>query len=146
VPVVGIERSTAMADQLRAKDVEQRINVTMGDMASTRLDGSYRLVYLVFNAIGLLISQDEQVKCFVNAADHLEPGGFFVIEVGVPDCVARRPAKTLMCSPTPLALWVTTATSTSSGSRQCRTTSPLAGRVCASSSRRFGRCGRRSST
>jgi SAM-dependent methyltransferase len=85
VPVSGIELSTAMAERLRAKDPEQRINVTIGDMATTRIDGSYRLVYLVFNAIGNLTSQDQQVACFVNAATHLEPGGVFVIEVGVPD-------------------------------------------------------------
>src|SRR5258706_595337 len=74
-----------MAAQLRAKDLEQRINVAIGDMATTRLDGSFRLVYLVFNAIGLLTTQDQQVACFVNAAAHLELGGLFVIEVGVPD-------------------------------------------------------------
>jgi SAM-dependent methyltransferase len=85
VPVSGIELSTAMADQLRAKDLEQRVTVTIGDMATTRVDGSFRLVYLVFNAIGLLTTQDQQVACFVNGATHLAPGGVFMIEVGVPD-------------------------------------------------------------
>jgi SAM-dependent methyltransferase len=85
VPMSGIELSTAMAERLRAKDSEQRINVTIGDMAKTRVEGSYRLIYLVFNAIGNLTTQDKQVACFVNAAAHLEPGGYFVIEVGVPD-------------------------------------------------------------
>jgi SAM-dependent methyltransferase len=83
--VSGIEFSAAMADQLRAKDDAQRIEVTMGDMATTRVDGSFRLVYLVFNTIGNLTTQDQQVACFANAAAHLEPGGYFVIEVGVPD-------------------------------------------------------------
>ena len=85
VPVSGIDLSTAMVEQLRAKDGAQRIEVTIGDMATTRVRGSFRLVYLVFNTIGNLTSQDQQVACFANAAAHLEPGGCFVIEVGVPD-------------------------------------------------------------
>jgi SAM-dependent methyltransferase len=84
VPVAGIEFSTAMAGRLRAKDEAGRIDVTIGDMATTRVDRSFRLVYLVFNTIGNLTTQDEQVACFANAAAHLEPGGYFVIEVGVP--------------------------------------------------------------
>jgi Methyltransferase domain len=85
VPVSGIESSTAMAERLRAKDPEQRVDVTIGDMATTRVDGTFRLVYLVYNTIGNLTTQDEQVACFANAAAHLEPMGCFVIEVGVPD-------------------------------------------------------------
>lgn len=85
VPVSGIELSPAMAERLAAKDVEQRIDVTIGDMATTRVGGSFRLVYLVFNTIGNLTTQDQQVACFANAAAHLEPGGCFVIEVVVPD-------------------------------------------------------------
>ena len=85
VRVAGIELSTAMADRLRTKDPERRVEVTMGDMATTRVPGSFSLVYLVFNTIGNLTTQDQQVACFANAAAHLEPGGCFVIEVGVPD-------------------------------------------------------------
>jgi SAM-dependent methyltransferase len=85
VPVTGIELSAAMAAQLRAKDPEQRVAVTLGDMATTRVEGSFRLVYLVYNTIGNLATQDQQVACFANAAAHLGPGGCFVIEVGVPD-------------------------------------------------------------
>lgn len=85
IPVSGIDLSTAMVDRLRAKDSERRIDVTMGDIASTRVEGSFRLVFLVFNTIGNLFTQDRQVACFANAAAHLEPGGYFVIEVGVPD-------------------------------------------------------------
>jgi SAM-dependent methyltransferase len=85
VPVCGIELSTDMVTQLRAKDEAQLVDVTIGDMATTRLEGTFRLVYLVFNTIGNLTTQDQQVDCFANAAAHLEPGGFFVIEVGVPD-------------------------------------------------------------
>jgi SAM-dependent methyltransferase len=85
VPVSGIDLSTAMVERLRAKDGAQRIDVTIGDIATTRVDGGFRLVYLVFNTIGNLTTQDQQVACFANAAAHLEPGGCFVIEVGVPD-------------------------------------------------------------
>jgi SAM-dependent methyltransferase len=85
VPVSGIELSVPMAGQLRAKDDAERINVTIGDMATTRVDGIFGLVYLVFNGIGNLTTQDQQVACFANAAAHLEPGGLFLIEVGVPD-------------------------------------------------------------
>jgi SAM-dependent methyltransferase len=85
VPVSGIELSTAMADRLRAKDGAQQIEVTIGDMATTRVAGRFRLVYLVFNTIGNLTTQDQQVACFANAAAHLEPGGCFLIEVVVPD-------------------------------------------------------------
>jgi SAM-dependent methyltransferase len=85
VPVSGIELSTAMAGQLLAKDGAQDIKLTMGDMTTTRVGGSFRLVYLVYNTIGNLTTQDEQVACFANAAAHLEPGGCFVIEVVVPD-------------------------------------------------------------
>jgi len=84
VPVTGIELSTAMVAQLQAKDGAALVDVTIGDMATTRVPGTFRLVYLVFNTIGNLITQAEQVACFANAAAHLEPGGCFVVEVGVP--------------------------------------------------------------
>jgi SAM-dependent methyltransferase len=84
VRVCGIELSTAMAERLRAKDHEQQIQVTIGDMTQTRVDGHFGLVYLVYNTIGNVTTQDQQVACFANAAAHLEPGGCFVVEVGVP--------------------------------------------------------------
>jgi hypothetical protein len=85
VPVSGIELSAAMAERLHAKPGSERIDVTVGDMATTRLAGRFRLVYLVFNTIGNLTTQEQQVACFANAAAHLEPGGVFLIEVSVPD-------------------------------------------------------------
>ena len=85
VRVRGIELSTAMAARLHDKDPDRRVEVTIGDMATTRLDDTFGLVYLVYNTIGNLTSQDEQVACFANAAAHLDAGGCFVIEVGVPD-------------------------------------------------------------
>jgi SAM-dependent methyltransferase len=84
VPVAGIELSSDMVEQLTKKPGAEAVDVTIGDMTSTKADGTFRLVYLVFNTIGNLLSQDEQVECFRNAAAHLEPGGCFVIENLVP--------------------------------------------------------------
>jgi SAM-dependent methyltransferase len=85
VPVTGIELSAPMVARLREKADEVAIPVVMGDMATTTAPGEYALVYLVFNTISNLLTQDEQVACFRNAARHLEPGGRFVIELWVPD-------------------------------------------------------------
>ncbi|HLI74404.1 MAG TPA: class I SAM-dependent methyltransferase [Acidimicrobiales bacterium] len=84
VRVHGIDLSQAMVDQMRAKPGGEDVEVTIGDFATTAVPGSFRLAYLVFNTISNLTTQDEQVACFCNVADHLEPGGCFVIEVGVP--------------------------------------------------------------
>lgn len=84
VPVTGIELSEPMVEQLRSKVTVDEIPVTVGDMATARVDGEFSLVYLVFNTIGNLRTQEEQVECFSNAARHLSPGGRFVVEVGVP--------------------------------------------------------------
>lgn len=84
VPVTGIELSTPMVDVLRTKVSEEELPVAVGDMATTHVEGEFALVYLVFNTIGNLRTQEEQVECFHNAARHLSPGGRFVIEVGVP--------------------------------------------------------------
>ena len=80
--VTGLECSQPMIDVLHEKAPE--LPVIPGDMASTLVSGSFSLVYLVFNTIGNLRTQAEQVDCFRNAARHLTPGGRFVIEVGVP--------------------------------------------------------------
>src|SRR3954451_7057764 len=85
VPVTGIELSAPMVARLREKADESTLAVVMGDMATTRAHGSFRLVYLVFNTISNLLTQEEQVACFRNAARHLEPGGRFVIELWVPE-------------------------------------------------------------
>jgi Methyltransferase domain len=84
VSVAGIELSAAMVEQLRQKPGADRIDVAVGDMASARVEGEFGLVYLVFNTIKNLLTQDEQVACFRNAATHLGPGGSFVVEVLVP--------------------------------------------------------------
>jgi SAM-dependent methyltransferase len=83
VPVHGIDLSEAMVARLRAKPGGD-IPVTIGDFATTRVEGTFSLAYLVFNTIMNLTTQDEQVACFENVAAHLEPGGCFVIETGVP--------------------------------------------------------------
>jgi len=84
ISVSDIDLSTAMVERLRSKESGPPIDVTIGDIASTRVQGTFQLVYLVFNTIGNLLTQDRQVACFVNASAHLVPGGCFVIEVGVP--------------------------------------------------------------
>jgi SAM-dependent methyltransferase len=84
VRVHGIDLSEAMVAKLRAKPGAEEIGVTIGDFATTTVDGTFSVAYLVFNTINNLTTQDEQVACFQNVAAHLEPGGCFVIEVGVP--------------------------------------------------------------
>jgi SAM-dependent methyltransferase len=85
VPVHGIDLSEAMVARLRAKSGADEIGFTIGDFATTRVDGTFTLAYLVCNTIMNLTTQDAQVACFQNVATHLEPGGCFVIEVGLPD-------------------------------------------------------------
>jgi len=103
VPVHGIDLSIAMVERLRAKPGAEAIDVTIGDFATTRVERAFSLAYLVFNTINNLTTQDEQVACFQNVAEHLEPGGCFVIEVGVPDLQRLPPGETfrpLYVSPT----------------------------------------------
>jgi SAM-dependent methyltransferase len=85
VEVHGIDLSRAMVARLRAKPGGDAIPVAIGDFATTTMDGTFSLVYLVFNTIMNLTTQDAQVACFRSAAAHLEPGGCFVVEVGVPE-------------------------------------------------------------
>lgn len=82
VAVSGVELSPPMAARLRAKRGD--VPVTVGDMATTRVEGQFALVYLVWNGLGNVRTQDEQVQVFQNAARHLMPRGRFVIELGVP--------------------------------------------------------------
>jgi SAM-dependent methyltransferase len=90
VPVTGIELSAPMIERLRTKVDEDTIPVVVGDMASAVAPGEFTLVYLVYNTISNLLTQEEQVACFRNAARHLAPGGRFVIELWVPE-VRRLP-------------------------------------------------------
>ena len=84
VPVDGIEISPHMVERLRAKIENYPINVTIGDMITTTTNQQYGLVYLVFNTIFNLLTVDDQVRCFENAAHHLSPDGFFVVETALP--------------------------------------------------------------
>ena len=85
VRVAGIDLSTDMVAQLRKKPGGDAIPVAIGDYATTTIDGPFSLVYLVFNSINNQTTQEAQVATFENAAAHLQPGGCFVIEVGVPN-------------------------------------------------------------
>jgi len=85
VAVAGIELCQPMIDQLRTKASAEAIPVVLGDMTTVRADGSFSLVFLVFNGISNVLTQDRQIAVFKNAARHLEPGGRFVIELWVPD-------------------------------------------------------------
>lgn len=84
ISVHGIDLSKAMIARLRDKPGSSEIGVTVGDIATTSVDGLFSVVFLVFNTINNLTTQASQASCFLNAAAHLEPGGCFVIEVGVP--------------------------------------------------------------
>ena len=95
VRVHGIDLSAAMVARLRAKPGGEAIGVTLGDFATTTVEGTFSVAYLVFNTIMNLTTQDEQIACFENVAVHLEPGGCFVIEVGVPELQRLPPGETV---------------------------------------------------
>ena len=96
VRVHGIELSPAMVDVLRAETPPGAIDVTLGDMATTRAPGTYAVAVLVRNTIMNLTTQDRQVECFRNAAAHLDAGGHFVVEVVVPPWQRLPPGETLV--------------------------------------------------
>jgi SAM-dependent methyltransferase len=95
VRVHGIELSPAMVAQLRTKPGAGDIAVTIGDFATTRVDASFNLAYLVRNTIANLTTQAAQVDCFLNVAEHLDPGGCFVIELYIPDLQRLPPGETI---------------------------------------------------
>jgi SAM-dependent methyltransferase len=88
VPVRGIDASRKMVAKLRAKKGGRKLPVTIGDFADVPVAGAYSLVFVVFNTLFALQTQEEQVRCFANVATRLAPGGVFVVEAFVPD-VAR---------------------------------------------------------
>jgi SAM-dependent methyltransferase len=85
VPVHGIDLSIEATARMRAKPGGEAIGLTIGDFSTTRVDGSFRLAYLVYNTVMNLTTQAAQVACFRNVAAHLEPGGCFVIETMIPE-------------------------------------------------------------
>ncbi|MFQ1700736.1 class I SAM-dependent DNA methyltransferase [Loktanella agnita] len=84
VPIQGIELSAAMVAEMRKKECGTPIPVAIGDMTTTRVAGDFALVFLVFNTIDNLTTQEAQCTCFRNAAAHLRPGGRFVVETLIP--------------------------------------------------------------
>jgi SAM-dependent methyltransferase len=95
IRVHGIDLSEAMVARLQAKPGAEQIGVTIGDFATTTVEGRFSVAYLVFNTIMNLTTQDEQVGCFQNVASHLEPGGCFVVEVSIPDLQRLPPGETV---------------------------------------------------
>jgi SAM-dependent methyltransferase len=95
ISVHGIDLSEAMLARLRAKPGAEQIEITVGDFSTTTVEGTFSVAYLVFNTIGNLTTQTAQVACFRNVAAHLEPGGCFVIEVGIPDLQRLPPGETM---------------------------------------------------
>lgn len=83
--VHGIDASEAMIAQLHTKPGGDQIPVTLGNFADVAVDGQFSLIYVVFSTFFVLLTQEEQVRCFENVANHLNPQGFFVIEAYVPD-------------------------------------------------------------
>jgi len=94
VRVHGIDLSEAMVARLRAKPGAESIGVTIGDFATTRVDGTFSVAFLVANTIMNLTTQDAQVACFQNVSSHLEAAGCFVIEVLVPGLRRLPPGET----------------------------------------------------
>lgn len=83
--VHGVDASEPMVARLREKPGGEAIPVTIGDFESVPVDGRYRLIFIVFNTFYALLTQEAQVRCFRNVADHLLPDGLFVVEAFVPD-------------------------------------------------------------
>lgn len=84
IQVDGIDLAPDMVARLRAKPGGQHINVTIGDMSVATTNQRYGLVYLVYNTIFNLLTADDQIRCFENAARHLTADGSFVVETAVP--------------------------------------------------------------
>ena len=93
ISVHGIDLSQAMVERLRAKPGRDAVEVTIGDFATTQVEGDFSLAYLVFNTITNLTTEDAQVECFANVARHLEPGGRFVIENFIPALHRLQPGE-----------------------------------------------------
>lgn len=96
VRVSGVDISEPMLAELRRKDEASLVSVTLGDMTETRVCDDAALVYLVFNTITNLRTQQQQVACFRNAAAHLAPGGCFVVENGLPQLLRLSPGETIV--------------------------------------------------
>jgi len=89
IRVDGVDLSAAMVAKLRAKPGGERLSITMGDFADVPVDGTYRLIFIVFNTLFNLLTQEDQVRCFENVARHLTDDGLFVVEAFVPTFLTR---------------------------------------------------------
>jgi SAM-dependent methyltransferase len=96
VRVAGIDLSPEMVARLREKPGTGAIEVTIGDFATTKVDGTFSLAYVVFNTLMNLRAQDRQVECFQNAAAHLERNGLFVVEIMLPELRRLPPGETFL--------------------------------------------------
>ena len=105
VQVHGIDLSEAMVAKLRAKPGGEDIGITIGDFSTTTVDGTFSLVYLVFNTIMNLTTQEAQVACFRSVDAHLQQGGCFLIEVGVPQLQRLPPGETIRASQVSDTYW-----------------------------------------
>jgi SAM-dependent methyltransferase len=85
IRVDGIDLSTAMVAKLRSKPGGDELAVTIGDFADVPVEGKYRLIYVVYNTLFNLLTQDDQLRCFENVAAHLTDDGSFVVEARVPN-------------------------------------------------------------
>ncbi len=85
IEVRGVDASEAMVSKLHAKPGGGAIPVTMGDFADVPVDGEFGLVYIAFNTLFALTTQDQQLRCFENVAAHLAPNGLFLLEAFVPN-------------------------------------------------------------
>jgi SAM-dependent methyltransferase len=81
----GIDASTRMIDVLREKPGGEDIPITIGDFADVAIEGKFSLIFIAFNTVFALLTQKDQLRCFRNVAEHLQPGGLFLIEAFVPD-------------------------------------------------------------
>ncbi len=113
ISVHGIDLSPAMVERLQAKPGGDAVEVTIGDFATTRVEGDFFLAYLVFNTITNLTTEDAQVECFANVAQHLEPGGRFVIENFIPALHRLQPGEKVV----PIQVTPPGSTSTNTTSR-----------------------------
>jgi SAM-dependent methyltransferase len=89
IRVDGVDLSPAMVAKLRAKPGGEDLSVTMGDFADVPVEGTYRLIFVVFNTLFNLLTQEDQVRCFQNVAKHLTDDGCFVVEAFVPSYLTR---------------------------------------------------------
>ena len=99
VEVHGIDASEAMVDQLRAKEGGAKMPVTIGDFADVAVEGTFSLVFVTSNTFFMLTTQEEQIRCFVNVASHLDESGAFLVHAFVPDVAMFDSLVKSLCRP-----------------------------------------------